>query len=760
MSDATPAYRGYRLQTLYTLGRILESDESSDLVFHPEGAEDFSIWENDERLIEVVQVKAYSSNLTLSSLSPNKPDSFLYRVNNLLSTHKSVQVNLASFGNIGPELQKAASEDGAGRQAVSEKLSDHGFLSVQDSKNLLHQLQLVQVSETAIRESVFATLRRLATGIDPQPAFEMLSFWLYICAEKRRKITRGDLIQRLNDVGRFIAERDAYHSEWFRSIIPIENSEIEVHTKERLLDEFYRGISARYEHILADIDKPRQGKLSEIHRGFKKNQVVIIHGASGQGKTTLAYRYLRDYFSEQWCFQIRLIENRQQALNIASALSGQARAAGIPIAIYIDVSPNDIGWDELIKQLASYKNIQVLVTAREEDFRRASISGAEIQFSEIELSFERSEAEDIYEFLVAKETPDRFLDFEDAWNRFGNSGPLMEFVYLITQGTSLRERLQQQVRRIQDEVRTSISSQEELEMLRLVAVASAFEARLKLRKLVEYLQLSSPQRTLELLEKEYLLRRSEDRTLVGGLHPLRSAILVEILTDPVLSPWVESASTCLPLLFEHDVESFLLYAFSRHRSDLEILLSALNLYQPIKWTATAGVIKALIWLGLKEYVEENLEIIKQFDAEASQTWTVLLDVDVADAMPGMSDQGFATLAPLLSEERRIWSTNLRNQQTDKSKIFSRSTQWLKRLSSMPETPNSELDWAKMAEVLFWIGRLEVVLPVSEWIDQRVLEAAVETLPLELLSDLSLGLFYSSPEDYQLWINRSRGLLLD
>ncbi len=725
MSDATPAYRGYRLQTLYILGRILESDDRSDLVFHPEGAEDFSIWERGVRLIEAVQVKAYSANLTLSSLSPNKESSFLDRVSKLLSTDKSVQVKLASFGSVGPELEKAIGENGKDRQAVAEKLSSYGFLSIQESRELLHHLQLVPISEAEIKENVFTTLRGLATGIDPQPAFEMLSFWLYICAEKRQKITRNDLIQRLNDVGRFIAERDAYHSEWFRSIVPIENSAIEVQSRERLLDEFYRGISARYEHILAEVDKPRQEKLSEIHRGFKENQIVIVHGASGQGKTTLAYRYLREHFSEQWCFQIRLIENRQQALNIASALSGQAGVIGIPIAIYIDVSPNDAGWDELIKQLSSHKNIQVLVTVREEDFRRASISGAEIQFAEMELLFERSEAEDIYKFLVATEIPDKFLDFEDAWNKFGNSGPLMEFVHLITQGTSLRERLQQQVRRIHDEVRASISSKEELEMLRLVAVASAFEARLKLRELVRYLHLPSPQRTLELLEKEYLLRRTKDGTLVGGLHPLRSTILVEILTDPVLYPWVESASTCLPLLFDHDVESFLLYAFSRHRSDLELFLPELDRYQPTQWSAISGVIKAFIWLGIKEYVEENLDLIRQFDEKASQVWTVFLDVDVADAMPGVSDQALSTLTPLISDERKEWAINLKNQQTDKSEIFRQISQWLTHLSCIPEEPKTESDWSKMAESLFWIGRLEVALPVSEWIR----DWQINTLPV-------------------------------
>jgi hypothetical protein len=53
-SDATPAYRGYRLQALYVLSRILESEDSADLIFQPEGHEDLAIYNNNEVLLEVL----------------------------------------------------------------------------------------------------------------------------------------------------------------------------------------------------------------------------------------------------------------------------------------------------------------------------------------------------------------------------------------------------------------------------------------------------------------------------------------------------------------------------------------------------------------------------------------------------------------------------------------------------------------------------------------------------------------------------------
>lgn len=752
MSDATPAYRGYRLQTLYTLATILEANEKTNLIFQPEGVEDIAIWNTNNHLLETVQVKAYSANLSLSLLSPEKIDSFIYRANDLLKIYPDIKIKIVSFGDIGTELLQATQEEGRERQKVAQKISEYKFLSEANARRLLNQLQIIPVVESQLEENVFTNLQNLCSGIDPNPAFEMLNFWLYICAENKSKITQNDIIQRINYVGRFIAERNAHHAEWFRSIVPIENDAIDAQTREKLSNEFYRGISARYDHILAGVDKPRTSKLNEIAQKFKDKQVVIVHGASGQGKTTIAYRYLHNFFPTQWRFQVRCVDNRQQAINIATALSGHAKVIGIPLAVYIDVSPSDIGWDELIKQLASNKNIQILVTVREEDFRRASISGAEIQFAEVELQFDRPEAEEIYRFLLETETPDQFLDFDDAWSRFGDSGPLMEFVYLVTQGNSLRDRLQQQFKRIQDEVRAGKCSGAELELLRLVSVASAFEARLKLRELVHFLNLPSPQRTLELLEEEYLLRTSEDGTLVGGLHPIRSMILADILTDPTFYPWAESASTCLSFMFEQDVGSFLLYAFSRHRLELEYLLSALDTYQPRQWIALAGVIRALIWLGTKEYVEANQQLIEDAYKTFNRGWALVLNFDITNASPGVPERFQSTLMPLLSENEQSQINTFRTRQTDRNEVFVRATKWLSRLTHEPIPPRTEVDWMGMAEVLFWVGKLQIPLPISNWLLSVDLNATVETLALEILADVAVGLFYANEAAYRSWLD--------
>ena len=87
-SGAKAALKGYRIQTLYTLAEIFESNDS-DIVFQPEGDEDLAVLKNNQ-LIRVIQVKARKEKLTISSFSPEKKASFFHRISGLLSKNQDL----------------------------------------------------------------------------------------------------------------------------------------------------------------------------------------------------------------------------------------------------------------------------------------------------------------------------------------------------------------------------------------------------------------------------------------------------------------------------------------------------------------------------------------------------------------------------------------------------------------------------------------------------------------------------------------------
>ncbi|MBS4067216.1 MAG: ATP-binding protein, partial [Sulfurimonas sp.] len=475
-SGAKAALQGYRLQALYTLASILHPD-AQGLVFQPEGNEDLAVYRGDH-LIRVVQVKAYTDNLTLSSFSPEKPQSFFHRAANL-TTRENLAVEVVSFGPIGPELEGAWASHERHQTAIRKKFRDHNFSDNQIDR-LFHGVKWSNADEEKLQSQIYGFLSDSLTGGDPENAFDLLVAWLYLASENQRRISYADLILKINAVGRYIAERSAHHLEWFTSIVPIEDCQVDEVQSEQLAREFYSGVAARYTHILADIDVPRANKLQEVDNAFSNgSRIVVIHGASGQGKTTIALRYLHDYVPENWRFAIRYVQDRTHASIVANALAEHLRVIDAPMYVYIDVSPRDHEWPELVRELLDEKNIRILVTIREEDLARRISSDAELGFPRtVALDFDQNEARSIFERLAARGTARIYPTFEDAWLRFGGEGPLLEFVFCITQTDSLRDRLHHQVMRLREDVRAGTLALEELNFLRACVVATAYEARI------------------------------------------------------------------------------------------------------------------------------------------------------------------------------------------------------------------------------------------------------------------------------------------
>lgn len=500
LSGAKAALEGYRKQALYTLACILQPNGQS-LVFQPEGTEDLAVYRGHQ-MLRTIQVKAYSDNLTLSSFTPGKPGSFFHRVTDH-AVDNDLEIKVVSFGPIGAEIDGAWSGDKQHCASVRAKLLDYKF-SNEQVDTLFKRLQWQKVDEESLQRRVFDFLRDSAAGGDPETAFDLLTIWVYFAAEKRQRITYSELIDKINAIGTYNAERAAYHQEWGKSIIPIKDAPVDFDRKEQLAREFYKGISTRYSHILAGFDVSRHDKLNAIEQAFSTgDRVVIVHGASGQGKTTLALRFLHDYVPEQWRYSIRYLQDKNQIAQVANALAGHLRVVNAPLYLHLDVSPRDHEWPELVKNLLDEKNIRLLITIREEDLARNTISDAELGFPKtIRLVFNESEACTIYERLLEQDATAPFPSFGDAWGRFGGEGPLLEFVYFITQAESLKERLHNQVLRLREDVRTSKLFPEELAFMRVCAVASAFEARVDVASLAAELKLKDPVRTLQRLDEE------------------------------------------------------------------------------------------------------------------------------------------------------------------------------------------------------------------------------------------------------------------
>lgn len=97
------------------------------------------------------------------------------------------------------------------------------------------------------------------------------------------------------------------------------------------------------------------------------------------------------------------------------------------------------------------------------------------------MSLTKEEAEIIYLKLNERNQINHFTDFEQAWIQLGDDAPLLEFVYSITQGDSLFNKLKQQIYKyIRKTIKMSVNK---LEFLRIVSLADSVGAKIDVSKL-------------------------------------------------------------------------------------------------------------------------------------------------------------------------------------------------------------------------------------------------------------------------------------
>lgn len=762
--DPTATYRGYRRQALYCLHRVFDDGLTDDTVIQPEGNEDLEIRDRLGKRLEVVQVKDYSANLTASDFKP----SFYQRISSLCKSDPSVKIKIVSFGTIGPELLKAYDNNhDTPKRPLSTLMKDRDEtdkdghkqtikgLSEDEAKEVFTRIETEVVDEATLTERVLEKLRATMTSGNPQVAFENLMWWLISSAEKQRRLTRSQTIEKLTQLGKFIANRNAHAQEWNVSIKPIESATPDAQTREKLSQEFFQGGRVRVEHIAAGLDVPRDRAIMAIHEAFKREDVVIVRGASGQGKTTLAYRYLLDWTPSDFRYQVEKAASLEHARLMAKAIAGHADNIDVPSIIYIDVRPGDNLWVEIVRELAGVNGIRVLVTIRAEDWFRSRVSAQDFVYADISMDFAEESASQLFANLRNAGYGDNQLDFKDAWLKLGERKTLFEFVYLVTQSEQLSRRVQAQIGILKDEVNRGELAVKELHLLRLVAVASAYEARLDLKALADFVGLPEPTRALERFGNEYLLRTSADGMHVEGFHAIRSEMIAQELTDAALQPRGMIEALLPPLVVEDDLESLLLCSFSRNEETVSDVLKKLDEVQLDTWIGVRAVLVALQWLGIKNYAAKNIHLVEEVRLRWPTGWYFILDWDLAQVKGG-DGFGVVQLLTHTNPDAATASTGYRNRQSDKNEVFTFARQWLKSFRLPNGGPDSITQFSAAGEVLYWLGHLgEKNRNVVAWLSVQSIKDAWSVLPLHLFARFAAGVFKFDAQLYADWVEMHR-----
>lgn len=712
-TGAISALRGYRKQFLYSLYRILGATTDED-TFHPEGHfEDLDIYAPSGQLTEIIQVKDLKDKLTLSDIINAKDNSFLRRALKVTANGDCPQIKLVSYGETNEDIQKLANDTYDAK--FKNRLKSFG-LKDKDIPVLEKDFCVEIVSEEYIHNAILSKIHELKILSDPSISLDLLIYWIYKAAEKQSVIHKGILKDQLLAIGKFEKERENFHRHFNSLIRPLVREKQDSRLREKLKQDFYQGISATYSHIQADVDVVRTEKLNRINGKFKETNIVFIHGASGQGKSTLCYRYLHDYCTDAAVFILsRLPGDIQQIYEVISSLEGISKGLQFPVTLYIDVEPGQKDWINIIKELSPKTHFNFLVSIREEDWNSIEIQDL-FSFDEIELYFDEDEAFLIYESLNELHTDLTYLDFDNAWEVFGGKGPLLEFVYLITQKESLPSKLKSQINAIINN--DAATSTQKINLLRYITLADSYGAEICYKDIGKFLEYAGFIQLTGFLEKEYLLRIQDNNTIITGLHPVRSTIIKNILFDNELYCEADFALDALSFISDKSIQTFYRNIFRNTNLTPFTFIDRLRSVPLKSWQSYYSVLSILLWKGIDDYVNTNRPLLDEVYNEYGSAWSIVINYDICGILK--DNVSLMESIDIFTEEQREFARSVNQRLSDKREIFKYIITWLSGINEMSLKPGNETDWDSFAMFIFWIDFLKIT---HIHIDSQKLETA-------------------------------------
>jgi len=413
------------------------------------------------------------------------------------------ELTAAELNRVTKKFRKLCRSCGATRQEADNLLEHVTIESHIDSDVTLRMRQLVATEWDVPTESVDLYLCVLVS--------QFLEW-----AVDRKSVSADDLSQIRTRVAEGMARERAFDA-YGRGLITRLTATCDTNA-----EEFFIGKGTRVGQIAAGVDVPRPIWISRIREGMRDGQVCVIRAPSGQGKSALLYRFVIDHWVADSTYELKVAETVEQAELVCEFLRFRSDLK-LPTNVVID----NAGWRTAhwprVAELAASLRIPVLVSTRHEDWYRfgvESLTGT--VFIEPELT--QDEARSIYAALERRgHVRESVTSGDQAFEQVGEPRLLMEFIYLVTQGRMLRERLRDQIssmeRRHDDPSR--------LDILRLVSLAHILGVPVDVRRLMsEVACCDDQQRTLESVQREFVEVSPGE---ISGLHHVRSAHLVDLL---------------------------------------------------------------------------------------------------------------------------------------------------------------------------------------------------------------------------------------
>jgi hypothetical protein len=522
--------RGIGFQLLYACYRtLLELDDSlPDKVIRLEGIEDVDIIQIEDS--EYIQLKSSINNINANDFwKMGVLQNFLevYKVNTnskLLLVHNTK----ISKGNLNELILKNITQNGFTFWKEKFESSQIDISNV-DFEQFINKVNFKKEDEKRIKQSCIRLLIErfeVNEGTEKQylyALFNNIFFW----SRDRSTIKLQDLrtiIQAVTDSFSKSPANPAIQYNWIKKIA-FEHSD----NKED--DSYFDGKAAKPIHIVQNLPVRRTSWENVIYDSINEFDVTLIKSSSGQGKSTLAWQVAKEFHDSDYSiYQLNYCNRQENIAGISDFIKTRLKIGELPIVIIDGVNNTISQWQILIEQIAELP-VKVLVTSREEDWYRYGLDASKAHLKTIDIKLSVNEAKEIFSQLKSKGKIHSSIDkWEPVWEKIESKGLLIEYVFLLTRGQMIAERIQEQIKILNKE----IGSSAKIEILRLISLADILNIKIQTKKLTEYVQDKigfecDRGEIYKQLEREYYLQFNQK--YIEGLHPVRSHHLVDTLHE-------------------------------------------------------------------------------------------------------------------------------------------------------------------------------------------------------------------------------------
>ena len=727
--------RGYRTQFLYTLYRAL-STQNHSLIFYPEGLEDLDIYDGNS-ICECIQVKNYENTLRFSDLfSKGGETNFFSRGLSVLKNCPNAKIRLYSFNTISDDLKE--------NSKLRKKLREYNKLHLSPAQinSFLEAYIYEEVSEDNLYAEVFRLMKEIFPTSNPTEEIRFLLQWIYEMAEKSDSFTYEDIHK----------EREAYVA--FLNVQKAALSQLGLHVKilsdvnvddidnaKQLHNEYFMGVSARYSHIVAGLDVVRKEKMDAMNKKFHESNVLILHGASGQGKSTLAYRFLHDYRSVVYEIRNCNSNNISEVLATIETLTDKSPSK---IVLYIDVQPSNSEWVQIVSAVADLKGVQCLVTIRQEDWNQHKNGLLQnISVAELEVSMNESEALDIYEEIMSKNSSGDLPPFQEVWRREGIQGTLLEYVYYLTHGQSLKARLVQQLSEFKNQER---------DILALVSLGNYLCGHIKKNDIsnLDHIDTFEAEDVLHRWNGEYFVIDAEGR--LSDLHPIRTKIIVDFFYKDNIQAKIKNALSLYPYVDINQAHLFLI-RLMHEGMDYKKLTDWENAQNQLIPGLYYGIAKALYWKGIELYKKRNQSLMDELRKDYAPIWNWLVpmnftDINIQESVVKLFNLGHIKFPPFSDIVARFES---------QQGIFDLIHEWLanKRLNLKIECLSDLLQTSKLLYLLHGadIQKFDLSSSITTFDSDDLTLDDMATILLGLKTFENLNVDYSAIETHFIYCLR-------